>query len=60
MLRIKSDVGDIEMNMEKFYELLIGENSIKDIPLTYVLRVTLVILEIINSGDCMYDTNVLE
>lgn len=43
------------MDMNEFYDKLIHEDKIKDIPLTYVLRIAIVILEIINSGECMHE-----
>lgn len=42
------------MDMNKFYEAIMNEQSIRDIPILYVLRVALVVFEIINSGECMY------
>lgn len=43
------------MDMTKFYEHLVKDESIKDIPIIYVLRIAVVILEIIDSGECMHE-----
>ena len=43
------------MDMNKFYQILISDDRIKDMPMTIVLRITLIVLDIINSGECMYD-----
>ena len=43
------------MDMNKFYKLLIEDERIKDMPMTLVLRITLVILDIINSGECLHE-----
>lgn len=43
------------MDMTKFYECLVKDESIKDIPIIYVLRIAAAILEIIDSGECMYE-----
>ena len=42
------------MDMDKFYKLLIEDDRIKDLPITLVLKITLIVLDIINSGDCIY------
>ena len=43
------------MDMDKFFELLINDDSIKDVPLMYVMQVALAVFEIINSGECKYE-----
>ena len=40
------------MDMQKFSELLLKCDDLKDIPAIYVLRVAISVLEIINKGDC--------
>ena len=42
------------MDMDKFFELLANDESIKDVPLIYVMQVALAVFEIINSGECAY------
>lgn len=43
------------MDMNKFYECLVNDDFVKDIPLSIVLRVAVVVFEIINSGKCFYE-----
>lgn len=42
------------MDMNKFYELLTNDETLKDVPIVYILKVAIVVFEIINSGECMY------
>lgn len=42
------------MDMQKICEKLIGDETIKDIPLAFVFRVALSIFSIIESGECFY------
>ena len=42
------------MDNEKLADLLIKNESIKDIPAIYVLRVAIAVLEIIASGECLF------
>ena len=42
------------MDMKKFCNKLIQNESLKDIPITYIFRVAYAVFEIINSGDCYY------
>lgn len=42
------------MDMDKFYKLITSNSELQDIPLTYIMRVTLAVFEIINSGECFY------
>ena len=43
------------MDMKKLCDKLIEDESLKDIPLTYVFRVALSLFELINSGDFFYE-----
>lgn len=40
--------------MDKFYKMITNDDSIKDIPIIYILRVAVVVFNIINSGECSY------
>ena len=42
------------MNMEKLYDKLIEDESIKDIPIDFIYRVVVCVFQIINSGECFY------
>lgn len=42
------------MDMDKFFELLMNDESINDVPLIYIMQVALAVFEIINSGECAY------
>ena len=42
------------MDMDKLFKALTSKDDIKDIPLTYIMRVTVALFEIINSGECLY------
>ena len=42
------------MNMEKFLDKLIQDESLEDIPVNYLLRVAFSVLAIINSGECFF------
>ena len=42
------------MNMDKLYELIINNEELQDIPLTYIVRIAIAVFEAINSGECMY------
>ena len=45
------------MNVKKLCDRLIEDESIKDIPLTYVFRVVLSVFELINSGEFYFQNN---
>ena len=42
------------MDMDKLFKALTSNEDIKDIPLTYVMRITIAVFEILNSGECFY------
>ena len=42
------------MNVKKLCDKLIEDETLKDIPLTYVFRVVLSVFELINSGEFYY------
>ena len=42
------------MDMNRLFKALTSNEDIKDIPLTYVMRITIAVFEIINSGECFY------
>ena len=42
------------MDMKKFCDELLEDDSLRDIPLTYVFRIVFSIFRIIESGDCFY------
>jgi len=42
------------MDMEKLFDKITENKDIEDIPIDYVLRVTIAVFEIINSGECFY------
>jgi len=42
------------MDMKKFCDELMKDDDLKDIPLTYVLRVAVSIFTLIGSGKCFY------
>ena len=44
------------MDTKKLCELLTQDEDIKDIPITYILRVAYSVLAIINEGECFYET----
>lgn len=46
------------MDMNKFYRMLIDDERIKDIPMVFVLRMAIIILDIINSGECMTEIDI--
>ena len=46
--------GENTMDMDRFYKMLMEDDRIKDLPITIVLKITLIVLDIINSGDCIY------
>ena len=43
------------MDMDKLYDILVNNEFINDIPLSYIVRVAVTVFEIINSGDCFYE-----
>lgn len=43
------------MDMDKLFKALTSCEDIKDIPLTYIMRITVALFEIINSGECFYN-----
>ena len=42
------------MDMIKFCDKLIEDETLKDIPLTVIFRVAFSVFSIINSGECFY------
>lgn len=44
------------MDTNKLSELLIQSKDLQDIPVIYVLRVAISVIEIINSGACFKET----
>ena len=42
------------MNMDELFELLTSDVELQDIPLLYIMRVTIAVFEILNSGKCFY------
>ncbi len=44
------------MDMNKFCEKLIQDKDLGDIPMIYVFRVAIAVMEIINNGECFYDS----
>lgn len=42
------------MDMKKFCDELMKDEDLKDIPITYVLRVVFSVFKLINSGECSY------
>ena len=44
------------MDMDKFIEKLFDRTELKDIPVIYLCQVAISVLEIINEGECFYDT----
>ena len=47
-------IGEGGMNMEKFLDKLIQDETLEDIPVSYLLRVAFSVLAIINSGECFF------
>ena len=47
--------GEVVMDMNKFYKMLIEDERISEMPMTLVLRIAIVVLDIINSGECIYE-----
>lgn len=45
------------MDMEKLCDKLIQDETLKDIPLTYVFRVAVSIFSIIGSGECFFQND---
>lgn len=45
------------MDVEKLCDKLIEDETLKDIPLTHVLRVVLSVFDLINSGECYYEND---
>ena len=43
------------MDMTKFYDRLLNDETISDIPIEFVIRIVLSIFGIINSGECYYE-----
>lgn len=48
------------LDNKKLTEKLMKDESIKDIPAIYVLRVAVAVLEIIDSGECFFDREEVE
>ena len=44
------------MDMDKFIEKLFDRTELKDIPVIYLCQVAISVLEIINEGECFYDS----
>ena len=44
------------MDMDKFVEKLFSRKELKDIPIEFLCRVAISIIEIINEGECYYDS----
>ena len=42
------------MDVLKLCDMILDEKSLKDIPLEYILRVTIEVICIISSGECFY------
>ena len=42
----------LSMNTEKLYDKLVESEEIKDIPIDYIFRVVICVMQIINSGEC--------
>ena len=42
------------MDMKKFCDMLIKDESLHDIPITYIFRVAYAVFELINSGNCYF------
>lgn len=42
------------MDTDKLFKALTSNEDLKDIPLTYIMRITIAVFEIINSGECFY------
>lgn len=47
------------MDMKKLCEIITSKPELRDIPLTHIFRVAFAIFEVINSGECFYDTEEL-
>lgn len=46
------------MDMDKLYKLIINNEELKDIPIIYIVRITVAVFEAINSGECMYELDI--
>ena len=46
------------MDMTKFYDRLLNDETIADIPINFVFRIVLSVLGIINSGECYYKDDI--
>ena len=46
------------MDMTKFYDRLLNDETISDIPINFVFRIVLSVLGIINSGECFYRNDI--
>lgn len=44
------------MDMDKFVEKLFNRKELKDIPSDFLCRVAISVFEIINEGECFYDS----
>jgi len=44
------------MDMNKLCEKLLQKPEIKDIPLVFVFKVACAVFDVINEGECFYDT----
>ena len=42
------------MDVVKLCDILLEEDELKDIPLTYILRVAIEVICVISSGECFY------
>lgn len=45
------------MDMKKFCEIIFDDETIADIPATYVFRIISSVFRIINSGECFFHNN---
>ena len=43
------------MDMTKFYDRLLNDETIADIPISFVFRIVLSVFSLINSGECYYE-----
>lgn len=44
------------MDMKKLCDMLTSREDLKDIPIIYVFQVAYAVFEVINSGECFYDS----
>lgn len=46
------------MDMKKFCEQILNDETIADIPMTFVYRIVSSVFRIINSGECFFYNNI--